>query len=561
MPFPKLRSLRSKNGGKSRPGVPEELEAHAPLNQDLRPPDERNFADDREGPDQEFIPTTKVLLESSSFRALVVGKSGIGKSSLINAAFGVDLSETSDRHTGKHDVTDEIRSPLNNRLILHDSEGFGFGETSTLRTVQEFVKKRSSKSIPLHDRLHAIWLCAEIPHAGGRVFERGDEEFLRDHTHDVPIIVVFTKYDLFVMTKMKELAGSFDLKDFGWDKMMYDEHIRNIAVSAAAHAIGPLCEAPLRAVVPGNRHPWTKVSSRPKYEQTIEDLIEVTLNSIRGPIAEAVRKNPVDNLAAHPGDINVERLLFAVAQRGSAEATIKASIEVGRLKYWRGVFSGLFVGMSLEKCLRTVHCDIIAVWNFHDPEKYLMSAQFLSLMTHIVKDLKDENTSTLLRSPEEQAKLIVTTAISIASAFPPSVPVVLPVAGTMILASWALGSFDKAPTSLRCLMGYIIGITMVMRSLFAVIRFCRKTVPITRAMVNLVVLKYSKSSHKKHIHEQIRAYVAKTTLAAFKRDIAIHEISRLIGVDKYHELDAVVIAAAESLSQSSDEDWITSDEL
>jgi hypothetical protein len=26
--------------------------------------------------------------------------------------------------------------------------------------------------------------CAEIPHAGGRVFERGDEEFLRDHTHD-----------------------------------------------------------------------------------------------------------------------------------------------------------------------------------------------------------------------------------------------------------------------------------------------------------------------------------------------------------------------------------------
>jgi hypothetical protein len=77
---------------------------------------------------------------------------------------------------------------------------------------------------------------------------------------EVPIIVVFTKYDLFVMTKMRQFAGSFDLKDFAWDKMMYDEHIRNLAVSAAAQAIGPLCEAPLRAVVPGNRHPWTKVS-------------------------------------------------------------------------------------------------------------------------------------------------------------------------------------------------------------------------------------------------------------------------------------------------------------
>jgi hypothetical protein len=64
MPFPTFRSLRSKNGGKSRAGVPE---AHAPLNQDLRPPDESNFADDREGPDEEFIPTTKVLLESSRY--------------------------------------------------------------------------------------------------------------------------------------------------------------------------------------------------------------------------------------------------------------------------------------------------------------------------------------------------------------------------------------------------------------------------------------------------------------------------------------------------------------
>ncbi|KAF9512935.1 hypothetical protein BS47DRAFT_1393815 [Hydnum rufescens UP504] len=555
MPFPKFLPLRSKNGGKSRTDVPEELEAHVPLNQGLGPPDESDFPDDRGSPDQEFIPTTKALLESSRFRALVVGKSGIGKSSLINAAFGVDLSETSDRHAGKHDVAHEIRSPLNNHLILHDSEGFGFGDNSTLRTVQEFIKKRSSKSIPLHDRLHAIWLCAEIPHAGGRVFERGDEEFLRDHTHDVsqilavevPIIVVFTKYDLFVMTKMKELAGSFDLMDFGWDKTMYDEHIRNLSVSAAAQAIGPLCEAPLRAVVPGNRHPWTKVSSRPKYEQTIEDLIEVTLNSIRGPIAEAVRQNPVDNLATHPGDINVERLLFAVAQRGSAEATIKASIEVGRLS------------MSLEKCLRTVHYDIIAVWNFHDPEK--ASHLFRSTVSELDDPHREGSQGRKYRHFVEEANLVVTTAISAASVFPPSVPVVLPVAGTMILASWVLGSFDTAHNSLRCLMGYIIAITMMMRSLFAMIRFRRKTVPISRAMVNLVVLKYSKSSHKKHIHEQIRAYVAKTALAVFKRNIAIDEISRLIGVDKCHELDAIVIAAAESLGQSSDEDWITSDQL
>jgi len=244
------------------------------------------------------------------------------------------LQETSDRYAGKHDVTLEIKSELNDRLILHDSEGFGFGETNTLRTVQDFIRKRSSKSIPLNDRLHAIWLCAEIPHAGGRVFERGDEEFLHDHTHNVPIVVVFTKYDLFVTTKMKEIASQINPRIFGGDKNKYDDRIRELANQAATRAMVPLCETPLRSVVPGNRLAWTKVSSRPKYQKTIEDLIEVTLNSIRGPIAEAARSSKPsvsDSAAANSKDINVERLLLAVAQRGSAEASIKACIEVGRL--------------------------------------------------------------------------------------------------------------------------------------------------------------------------------------------------------------------------------------
>ena len=70
--------------------------------------------------------------------------------------------------------------------------------------------------------------------------------------------------------------------------------------------------------------------ARPKYQKTIEDLIEVTLNSIRGPIAEAARSSKskaTDNAAADSKDINVERLLLAVAQRGSAETSIKACIE------------------------------------------------------------------------------------------------------------------------------------------------------------------------------------------------------------------------------------------
>ena len=110
-------------------------------------------------------------------------------------------------------------------------------------------------------------------------------------------------------------------------------------------------------------------------------------------------------------------------------------------------------------------------------------------------------------------------------------------------------------------MGYIIGLTMMMRSLFAIIRFRQKTGPITRAILNLLLIQYSQSSHKRLIHCEIRGYVNKTTLATFRPKGAIDEISRIVGVDGYHKLDKKAMEAAESLKEGDDEEWITTDRL
>jgi hypothetical protein len=77
---------------------------------------------------------------------------------------------------------------------LHDSQGFEPGEVENLKLAKDFIRKRSQQP-ELKDRLHAIWydprpralrtihdacrLCIEIPHANGRLFETGDEEFLK----------------------------------------------------------------------------------------------------------------------------------------------------------------------------------------------------------------------------------------------------------------------------------------------------------------------------------------------------------------------------------------------
>jgi hypothetical protein len=93
------------------------------------------------------------------------------------------------------DINVEITSAQNPRFVLHDSMGFEPGMMNNFETAESFLKSRSSERVALKDRVHAIWcvgstlnlhrimehnrLCIQVPHAGGRVFETGDEELLK----------------------------------------------------------------------------------------------------------------------------------------------------------------------------------------------------------------------------------------------------------------------------------------------------------------------------------------------------------------------------------------------
>ena len=57
---------------------------------------------------------------------------------------------------GEHDINDELIFTNHDGYIFHDSRGFEAGSEDELKTVQNFVK-RKSKERRLEDRLHAIW--------------------------------------------------------------------------------------------------------------------------------------------------------------------------------------------------------------------------------------------------------------------------------------------------------------------------------------------------------------------------------------------------------------------
>ncbi|KAJ8597095.1 hypothetical protein M405DRAFT_12106 [Rhizopogon salebrosus TDB-379] len=96
------------------------------------------------------------FLHSGRFRILVIGKTGVGKSTLIDRAFGVRSALASDSMRGEATIDTEFISMQNDRLVLHDSKGFEPGEEDNVNIVRDFIERRRKKEA-LGDRLHAVW--------------------------------------------------------------------------------------------------------------------------------------------------------------------------------------------------------------------------------------------------------------------------------------------------------------------------------------------------------------------------------------------------------------------
>ena len=57
---------------------------------------------------------------------------------------------------GKADIIKELKSPQNNRFILHDSRGFEPDEGDNYDAVKDFIESRKNEP-DIRNQLHAIW--------------------------------------------------------------------------------------------------------------------------------------------------------------------------------------------------------------------------------------------------------------------------------------------------------------------------------------------------------------------------------------------------------------------
>ncbi|KIM61832.1 hypothetical protein SCLCIDRAFT_66510, partial [Scleroderma citrinum Foug A] len=66
--------------------------------------------------------TEEILRQCPRFRILVMGKSGVGKTSLINSTFGIDDARPEHYESGEANIDTSLCSKLNDRFVLHDSK-------------------------------------------------------------------------------------------------------------------------------------------------------------------------------------------------------------------------------------------------------------------------------------------------------------------------------------------------------------------------------------------------------------------------------------------------------
>ncbi|KAJ2990028.1 hypothetical protein NUW58_g3162 [Xylaria curta] len=150
----------------------------------------------------------------NAFRILVCGKAGVGKSTLINRVFGVEMTEESTTYDqGVHDINKAFESPNHPGLLIHDSRGWQAGSDRELEEIAKFLRHRAFQKNPAK-ALHVIWFCinsdvSRIEEANRRTFG-----IIAQYSSDVPVFIVGTKKDCLVAPRKLQLLEMYtELED------------------------------------------------------------------------------------------------------------------------------------------------------------------------------------------------------------------------------------------------------------------------------------------------------------------------------------------------------------
>jgi predicted GTPase len=143
--------------------------------------------------DSEFTEMLKQKLDEAlnkrgKVNIVVAGKTGVGKSTLVNAVFQGDLAETGDGRPVTT-TTREIKKE-GVPLSIFDTRGLEISEyRNTVKELENLLKERNDSEDP-NNHIHIAWVCIM---EGNRRVEDAEKELVETLDKYMPVVGVITK--------------------------------------------------------------------------------------------------------------------------------------------------------------------------------------------------------------------------------------------------------------------------------------------------------------------------------------------------------------------------------
>ncbi|KAK6329631.1 hypothetical protein TWF730_006179 [Orbilia blumenaviensis] len=322
---------------------------------------------------EESDPEDEVFIECRRFRILVIGKSGVGKSSLLTCIFGlseesVNVKHALDGEAGQHILEQEFTSKRNNLLVMHDSGGFEPAEASNVNRVKEFIDNRG-KQENLEKQLHCIWYCISCTDSRpvGRV-EKDFFAFLRNRP--VRVVFVFTKFDELVNSntgrKFRECANQGNI-DYS-----------KLAEQATQEAYETVNK--LRQLIQGN-------------VQTGHGIVAGAV-SIHSP-------EMIDDLVIQTTKVVVKpqlRNLWLSAQRVSAVKKCEITIDIAKALFRKARKRSMvpFYRIRFSDIFTNLYDKTLNAWNLRDDNQILQRETMQTRFRQAIHDEKHPNEKMVL---------------------------------------------------------------------------------------------------------------------------------------------------------------------
>jgi small GTP-binding protein len=190
---------------------------------------------------QLFIEKSKeAKRELGQFNILIIGKAGVGKSTLINRVFNSDQAKIGFGRPVTQDIQQYIMEGC--PITIYDTPGLELDETKSKVIKQDVAKLIEEKRVPdIKEHIHVIWYCVND---NSNRLEKNEEVWIQKlvKKDEVPLIIVLTQTNDPKISKMLPYLQGRDLPLSAVIPIMAQDKPVTSTISIPAYGLGNLVD-------------------------------------------------------------------------------------------------------------------------------------------------------------------------------------------------------------------------------------------------------------------------------------------------------------------------------